>query len=462
MRRFSGKKLSGIFNKSKSEDFSNIARNKKQDFVRVRKLTLFSLVVFLLVSKRKTMAMEINQYMEQIHTAEVTMTKAAFTKARYKLKPEAFQYLVTEYVKETYRSGCMKTIKGYYLLAADGVSLLLPTNKETLEKYGNSSRKEAAPQAAMGVGCLYDTINRAILDISFNRHKFDERGVLETQLAKTEDIIGTDKYIITADRGYPSIDLIYNILSSGKKLVFRLSSAHFKAEQEAMKSLDEKVVIEFSNQRLANYKDNPEVYAKLKAAGSMTLRFVKIASAKGEYRYIATNLSTEEFNTEEINEIYKQRWEIETAFNSLKNQLNVESFTGIYPMAIEQDLYASVFMFNVAQDLLADANMDYEAQMKSTPESSKQESDDSTESIPAASEGFKYEWKVNKNIATGYLRENFLKIVLEPSVRKKIKIMNKIVEEVKKHIIPIRTGRQFPRKKGNRAGKFHMNNKRNI
>jgi len=52
----------------------------------------------------------------------------------------------------------------------------------------------------------------------------------------------------------------------------------------------------------------------------------------GNIEYLATNLPMEEFNTSEIVYLYRLRWEIETAYDVLKNKFFIENFTGTKPL----------------------------------------------------------------------------------------------------------------------------------
>ena len=66
---------------------------------------------------------------------------------------------------------------------------------------------------------------------------------------------------------------------------------------------------------------------KMKELGEISLQ-VKILLENGNLEVLATNLSQTEFHTEEIKELYHMRWGIETAYETLKNRLQLENFTG--------------------------------------------------------------------------------------------------------------------------------------
>jgi len=117
----------------------------------------------------------------------------------------------------------------------------------------------------------------------------------------------------------------------GQKFLIRLGSKDFKNEQQSMKTEDEPVSIAVTKSRLSHYKGT-EAYDQLVSLGSINLRMVKIFLDCGTVQVLVTNLDSNEFDTEEISALYKMRWGIETAFDTLKNKLAIENFTGTKPV----------------------------------------------------------------------------------------------------------------------------------
>ena len=71
------------------------------------------------------------------------------------------------------------TYKDHLILAADGSDINIPTTAETLKLYGSASRKNTKPQAQIGLGCIYDVMNRMILESDCNKVKFNEMRLAE-------------------------------------------------------------------------------------------------------------------------------------------------------------------------------------------------------------------------------------------------------------------------------------------
>lgn len=56
----------------------------------------------------------------------------------------------------------------------------------------------------------------------------------------------------------------------------------------------------------------------------------------------------------EISELYRMRWGIETAYETLKSRLQLENFTGTKPCLLLQDIYSTIYVCNLAEDIIRD------------------------------------------------------------------------------------------------------------
>lgn len=103
-----------------------------------------------------------------------------------------------------------------------------------------------------------------------------------------------------------------------------------------MKSDDCDVCVVFDKTRYRACKKKSSSQ-RLKEAGSVILRFVRIWLENEDCEYLVTNLEREEFCTEETGSLYRMRWGIETVFDDLKNKMQIENFTGQKPAIMEQE-----------------------------------------------------------------------------------------------------------------------------
>ena len=217
----------------------------------------------------------------------------------------------------------VKKKNGYLILTVDGSAINIPTTEENVSVYGNSSRNNFKQQAQLGASCLYDTINKMIIDCSLNRWKFSEREQALLHIDNMVEVIGDHLTVIIFDRGYPAGEFFIGLMERQQKFLVGLSPNTFKKEQKQMTRDDCLVEVIFDKTRINPHKGTPTA-EKLAKTGSIILRFVRIMLQNGEYEYLATNLTPEDFSTEEIGELYSMRWEVETAFDDLKNKLSIE------------------------------------------------------------------------------------------------------------------------------------------
>lgn len=157
-----------------SEDFQVFCRNNNPSFfIRKRKMPLEDLLFTMINRRGITLSLELRNYMNLAHPG-VEISKPAYLKQRMKLNPNAFLLLYHFHNRNFYSEPGFLTFHGHLVLAADGSDLNIPTTKETLERYGTASRKNTKPQAQIGLVCIYDVMNRMILESDCNRVKFDE------------------------------------------------------------------------------------------------------------------------------------------------------------------------------------------------------------------------------------------------------------------------------------------------
>ena len=210
------------------------------------------------------------------------------------------------------------------------------------------------PCAQIGLGCIYDVLNRFILESSINTVMFDEMRVAQEQLKGIKDTIGNRyPYLVVMDRGYPSTPEFLNFIDDGVYFVARLKTSDYKAEQKELKSNDEDVNITLTNARRRNYIGKKEEIIMM-SRDSFSMRLVKVCLDDGKSEIFATNLPRDKFPEECLAELYHMRWGIETAYEVLKDRLKIENFTGIKSVLIEQDINSTIYVSNLAEDIICD------------------------------------------------------------------------------------------------------------
>lgn len=426
-----------------SDSFLEVCRDGKTNtLVRRRKMPIEDLVYSMINRKGLTLKLELRNYIKITHP-EVEISKPGYLKQRMKLNPEALKVLYQSHNKNFYQDAEVEpyTYKGYLVLAADGSDINIPTTAETVEKYGSASVRGGKPCAQIGLGCIYDVLNRFILDSSINKVKFDEMRVAQEQLSNIKDTIGDRyPYMVIMDRGYPSTPAFLKFIDDGIYFVARLKSNDYKAEQKALKSNDEDVEIALTKARRRNYIGKKEE-AIMMSRDLFSLRMVKVNFDNDTSEILATNLPRETFPEECFAEIYHMRWGIETAYEVLKDRLKIENFTGIKPTLIEQDINSTIYVSNLAEDIICDIEEEDKEHLKND---------------------YKHTMQINRNLSIGLLKSDLIYILIETDENRKSELLQALYDEIRVNVVPIRPDRHYHRTKGQLAANFSNTHKRSF
>ena len=132
------------------------------------------------------------------------------------------------------------------------------------------------------------------------------------------------------------------------------------------------------------------------------------------------------------------RWGIETAYETLKDRLQIENFTGTKPVLLLQDIYSTIYISNLAEDIIRDA-----------------------EAEPDEKESHrKHKMMVNRTLGIGILKNDLIYILLEKDRQKQDRLFQQIYEDIRKNLVPVRPDRHYHRTKGHLAGKYSNTHKR--
>lgn len=383
------------------------------------------------------MSLELRNYMKTAHPG-IEISKPGYLKQRMKLNPLAFYELYRHHNRNFYAEPGFSTFHGYLVLAADGTGINIPTTKETLEEFGTSSRKGSNPQAAIGLGCLYDVMNRMVLESDCCRCKFDEMGLSEEQVDRVPETIGTSQpFLVVMDRGYPSTAAFIRMMEKGNLFLVRLKSSDYKKEQANLSEPDTWVDIHLDKSRIRHYKGT-DIGQRMKELGHITLRMVKVPLPEGREEVLITNLPSKTFDHLQIAELYHMRWGIETAYETLKDRLQIENFTGTKPILLQQDIYSTIYISNLAEDIIRDAEAELDEKEKHR----------------------RHKMMVNRTLSIGILKNDLIYILLETDAQKQDRLFRQIYEDISKNLVPIRPDRHYHRTKGQLAGKYSNMHKR--
>ncbi len=293
----------------------------------------------------------------------------------------------------------IKRYRGFRIFAIDGSDFRIDRTQEITELFkprGNTSDNKSNTKISL----LFDVLSNYVIDAQIGSISTNEREYAKKNLEYFSTVCN-GKDIVIFDRGYPSKDLIATISEMQCKYLMRLQDSTFKG-----------------------VKDNPSNDFRITITSdknTYSARIVRVKLDSGETETLITNITEKEFKTEDFKTLYFYRWGIETVYDTLKNKLLAENFSGKSTVAILQEYYAMMFILNC----IAAMSVTVERKLASTKS------------------GCKYRYRTNVNLMIGYLKYHLSSMLLFKN--KALDICRELILLCMKQPVPIIKGRSAPR-----------------
>ena len=198
------------------------SKNPGHDFTRqhLGKLSFYDTMRLIISMGKGRTNDEIMDYFDL--DPDLIPSQSAFCQRRRQISLSAFEYLFSEF-SSSFPSTTDK-FKDHCILACDGCHVVYATNSDIIEDYNKPRLIDYKGYNHMHLNGFVDVISKAFLDVVIQpRQQPDEREALHSMLDHfTPD--DPQKYIITADRGYESYDLLFHCELKNLGYVFRVKS----------------------------------------------------------------------------------------------------------------------------------------------------------------------------------------------------------------------------------------------
>ena len=400
-----------------SNDFLDRHRQSPKNFTRKRKLPFHYLIFLLMNFIKRSYQDELDGFFQALKGFEVSkriVSKVALSKARMKLKYEAFVELNRHLIDFFYRDYQPITWQGLNLLAIDGSTARLPRIKEIAEHFGVWHSKGGTECPIARVSQMFDVLNNISIDAIISPKSVGER-----ELAAQHFLNLLPADLILLDRGYPAYWLFNLILSLGSNFCARISCTKWKIIRKFYHSGKKEQII-YLPAPPTSIKQCLEMGLDTKP---LRLRLVRVQLDTGETEILITSLTDSDLYPAHIfDELYHQRWPVEEDYKKAKCWIEIENFSGKSVLSVYQDFHAKIFSKNLTSALAHPTR----------------------EIVRQASEGKKYEYQINFAQALSKTKDVIV-LLFDRSKEAAILLISQLHEIFIKTIEPIRPGRKFPR-----------------
>lgn len=333
-------------------------------FTRSRKITLNLLLLYLIFRNNNVLSEDIVNFFGAVRNFEDLPTRQAVIKRMSVLNFNVWDEIMRRYRENIYSNVTLYKLKDYIVVAVDGSFVDLPPHYVLNRYFGGDMKKDMTfedikkPQAK--VSMIYDVLNQSILDFSVAPYKTSEIPLLFDHLRELDSFFENKKIILLADRYYGSAELFKYCEMHNIKYIVRAKKNFFKKyiAEHGEDENDFRISIEMDKAWIRRIK-NDDIRDYIKTEPVLDIRVVR-----GEYTYFEkkngkenevtissqyfTNLNESEFDTAEIIDMYHfERWKVETGYDVLKNQLDIEQLNVHNPIGIINEIMGKVVFHNI-------------------------------------------------------------------------------------------------------------------
>jgi hypothetical protein len=325
--------------------FINVHKDGLKSFIRDRFFTFRVLTCFLMTNLQKGIQREIALFkdaIEQDGGSIPEVSKAAFSKARNKLKHTVFIALSDVVIEEFYESDLVQYWHGHRLIGIDGSTAELPNSAQIINKYGVFNERKDGKKICMGrMLTAYDTLNHITLAGSIDKMGESEISMLwkclPAMTLKENDLLIFDRY-------FASHLLFFYLQKRGVQFCFRMKKDWWKVVENFYNSGKKSSVLTLELPK----KDSSEALALGIVNTTLICRLTRIELEGGETEILLSSLVNEEaFSVANTKELYGLRWPIEDSYKTFKHKVCIENFSGKSTKSVLQDFYVKIFIMNL-------------------------------------------------------------------------------------------------------------------
>ncbi len=399
-------------------DLRSIFISSPQAFSRTRKLGFERLIYLLLNFLKKSYSIEISKFYDEIESQNMQVSKSAFCQQRMKVNALFFDCLNEVLVDSFYRNHSkeIKRWKGFRLIAIDGSTTHFSDKADVAEHFGlHYNQNKGVPMGQ--IVSAFDVLNQISIRSDLFPTKMSEQKIAQRWLPYYDQDM-----LLIYDRGYPGFISIFLHQNKEAPQPFLMRCpVKFTHEIKDFLASDKHDIISVLRSNQYSSKELLKQGYIVPVGSTVEIRLIKVILDDGTPEILVTNLMDSQlYPTSVFKELYFKRWAVETRFNTIKNQLQMEAYSGQKTITIMQDFYITFFLANL-QEIIAKP---CENQIKSIDKKRK------------------YRYRINRNIAFGLMKNRIIHLFIS---RTPEQILSDLENLFMLNIEPVRPNRKYER-----------------
>lgn len=403
-------------------------------FTRNTKFPLSDMLAFMIMPRTESTAVELAEFAAL--AGKPSVCKQTFFIKRRQIRDEIFDEINRRCVNDMYDSeSADRMSNGMFLFAFDGTALKLPDTPEINAKFPKGRNKKgfyAQPQAKMEI--LKDVLNGTVIDIQVDTPLVSEP-MLAVRSMKTLPRELIDRSLFIFDRGYIGAGWFSWLQQNDIQYIVRLPRG-FNKDVDAFYGSGESaadILVEMSpgNWTRKGKKSFEAFGLEPDTCPPVLLHVLKCRLSTGQTEVLAVRTKNGPLSCNEACRLYGNRWGAETSIDELKNELQIEVFSGNTVLCVMQDIKAKIIAYNIGVSVARRAT----------------DSLGGSSDAAGISPGGKVRIKVNLNVGWHYLKQTIAKMLIRQA-GETVKILTETLKNLKRNVEVYELNRHLPHGSG--------------
>jgi hypothetical protein len=258
---------------------------------------------------------------------------------------------VEEGVRESGRAhkvGIADKWYGYNVYITDGTTTILPDTEKNQEEFPQQrNQKPGLGFPIVRIGAIISLFTGAVTDYAIG--PYEGKGTGEISLLNR--MLGSLEKgdLLLADRYYATFVILQLLNLRGVHAVMK-THARRKIDYRKGTQLGERDhLIEWYKPEILPAWMPPEDFAAL--PDKLTVREFRVDGID----FVTTLVDHKQFHKQEISSLYRQRWNIEVDFRSIKTHMGMEMLSCLTPKMIKMEIAIYLLAYNIIRSIIAQA-----------------------------------------------------------------------------------------------------------
>lgn len=283
---------------------------------------------------------------KRVREATVSPNNSRFCRARQEM-PKAMAENVTELLNEGLKSRHVQSFPGLpgpaYLM--DGAAVSMEATAEIRANYPPAENQHGKShwsvlRAVVAHDVLSGLALKPVYGPMYGKHAVSEQGLAEQLLAQLPA-----RSTIIHDRNFGTFAMVYAARKNGHEVVVRLTGPRVQRLIGGRARCGERRVV--WRPSAYDLKAHPELPAEACIEGR-----VLISRMPGRGRGLLILFTTLELPADQVRELYRLRWNVETDLRSIKRTLRMYRLTSRTPEMAEKELLAAICAYNLVRTVM--------------------------------------------------------------------------------------------------------------